>query len=177
VTSVPELTTNRFGELPDNKSGVIGIERGVLGTAPLDHPAGTDLFRFPETAAPSVNERACGQTARPAVPAGPPATIEPFDGQTVEVAAFNIAFDTDTISVDADGEVRVRFDNQDEAVQHNIAFYNTATDLAEVSPGSVGLVFEGPGVDDTVFEIPAAGEYFFRCDIHPAQMTGTFVVE
>jgi plastocyanin len=177
VTSVPELARNRFGELPDNRSGVIGIERGVLGTAPLEHPQQTELFRFAETAEPSTNERSCGQTARPAVPAGPPATIEPFDGQTVEVAAFNIAFDTDTITVDADGKVRIRFDNQDEGVQHNIAFYNSAIDITGVSAGSIGLVFEGPGVDDTVFEIPAAGEYFFRCDIHPAQMSGTFVVE
>jgi len=176
VTSVPELARNRFGELPDDRSGVIGIERGVLGTAPLEHPQETELFRFAETPDPSTNERSCGQTARPAVPAGPPATIEPFDGQTVEVAAFNIAFDQDTITVDADGQVRIRFDNQDE-VQHNVAVYNSATDMTEVSAGSIGLIFEGPGVDDTVFEIPAAGEYFFRCDVHPAQMTGTFVVE
>ncbi|HEU0075395.1 MAG TPA: hypothetical protein VFS30_15425 [Dehalococcoidia bacterium] len=177
VTSVPTLPTNRFGELPDDKSGVIGIERGVLGTTPLEHSQDTELFRFAETPEPSINQRSCGQTARPAAPAGDPELMEPFDGQTVEVAAFNVAFDTDTITVDADGEVRIRFDNKDEGVQHNIAFYNSATDVTEVSPGSVGLVFTGPDVDDTVFDIPAAGEYFFRCDIHPTQMTGTFVVQ
>ena len=178
VTSVPELETNRFGELPNDKSGVIGIERGVLGTTPLDHPQDTELFRFAETPDPSTNERACGQTARPAAPAGDPELIEDFDGdQTVEVVAFNIAFDMDTITVQSDGEVRVRLDNRDDGVDHNIAFYMSATDTTPVSDGSVGLVFPGPAMDDTVFEIPAAGEYFFRCDIHPIQMTGTFIVE
>jgi plastocyanin len=26
------------------------------------------------------------------------------------------------------------------------------------------------------FEAPDPGEYFFRCDVHPVDMTGTFVV-
>jgi plastocyanin len=177
VTSAPTIPTNRFGELPDDKSGFIGIERGVLGTTPLEHPADTELFRFAETPEPSINQRSCGQTARPAAEAGPPGLIEDFEGQTVEVAAFNIAFDTDTITIDADGQVRIRFDNQDEGVPHNIAVYNSSTDTTPVSAGSVGLVFEGPEIDDTVFDIPAAGEYFFRCDIHPVQMTGTFIVQ
>ncbi len=177
VTSVPQLSANRFGELPEDKSGIIGIERGVLRTTPLDHPLETALFRFAETPDPSINERACGQTARPAAPAGDPALIEPFDGQTVEISAFGIAFDTDTITIDADGEVRIRFDNRDEGVDHNIAVYGSSADLTEVSPGSVGLIFQGPEVDDTVFDIPAAGEYFFRCDVHPTLMTGTFTVQ
>jgi plastocyanin len=177
VTSVPELPTNRFGEPPADKSGSIGIERGVLGTTPLDHPQDAELYRFAETPEPSINQASCGQTARPAAPAGDPATIEPFDGQTVEVAAFNVAFDTNTITVQSGGEVRIRFDNQDDGVEHNIAFYMSATDTTPVSDGSVGLVFKGPNVDDTVFEIPAPGEYFFHCDIHPQQMTGTFIVQ
>jgi plastocyanin len=177
VTSVPVIEEDRFGDLPDDKSGVIGLERGVLGTTPLEHSQETELFRFAETPEPSINQSACGQTARPAAPAGDPELIEDFEGQTVEVAAFNIAFDTDTITIESDGQVRVRFDNQDEGVRHNIAFYNSSTDLTEVSAGSIGLVFEGPNVDDTVFDIPTAGEYFFRCDIHPTQMTGTFIVE
>ena len=45
-----------------------------------------------------------------------------------------------------------------------------------LADGSIGTVFAGPGVDDTVFTIPAAGSYFFRCDIHPTTMTGTFTV-
>lgn len=177
VTSVPALAGDRFGELPEDKSGIIGIERGVLGTTPLEHALETELFRFAETPASTINERSCGQTARPPAPAGDPALIEPFDGQTVEISAFGIAFDTDTITIEADGQVRIRFENRDEGVDHNIAVYSGSADLTEVSAGSVGLIFAGPDADDTVFDIPAAGEYFFRCDVHPTQMTGTFTVQ
>ena len=70
----------------------------------------------------------------------------------------------------------MRLDNRDEGVQHNIAFYQSSTNIQPVSPGSIGTTFPGPGIDDTVFNVPAAGSYFFRCDVHPTQMTGTFVV-
>jgi plastocyanin len=62
-------------------------------------------------------------------------------------------------------------------VRHNVAVYKSSTDLTPVSSGSVGLIFEGAATDDTVFDIPAAGSYFFRCDVHPTIMTGTFVVQ
>lgn len=178
VVGVPTLPTNRFGELPDNKSGVITVERGVLGTVPLDHSQDSAVYKFDETPeGPSITEKSCGQTAPAPVPAGTPELIEPFDGQTVEVSAFNVKFDTNQVTINADGQVRLRFDNQDEGVDHNIAVYNSSTDLTPVSPGSVGLVFKGPDMDDTVFDIPAAGEYYFRCDIHPGQMFGTFTVQ
>ena len=44
-------------------------------------------------------------------------------------------------------------------------------------PGSVGTTFAGPGIDDTVFAATPAGTYFFRCDVHPTTMTGTFIVQ
>jgi plastocyanin len=62
-------------------------------------------------------------------------------------------------------------------VPHNIAFYPSSTSTNQpVSPGAIGLSFPGPGVDDTAFDIPSAGNYFFRCDVHPTTMTGTFTV-
>jgi plastocyanin len=176
VTDVPELPEDRFGNPPDDKSGVLGIERGVLGTTPLEHPVESELFRFPETPEPSINQAACGQTAQAPAPAGTPELIEDFTGQTVEISANNIAFNLREIRVNANGRVRVRFENQ-EAVRHNVAVYKSATDITPVSSGSVGLIFEGPATDDTVFDIPAAGSYFFRCDVHPTIMTGNFVVQ
>jgi plastocyanin len=176
ITGVPQLPEDRFGNLPADRSGVLGIERGILGTTPLEHPIDAEIYRFPEPPEPSINQSSCGQTAQAPAPAGTPALIEDFTGQSVEVSAQNIAFNVREIRVNSGGQLRVRFNNQ-EAVPHNIAFYRSATEITPVSPGSVGITFTGPAVDDTVFDVPAAGSYFFRCDVHPTIMTGTFIVQ
>jgi plastocyanin len=176
LTSVPILQEDLRGELPADKSGVMGVERGVLATTALDHPIESIIYRFPVAPEPSINESSCGQTAQAPAPAGTPGLIEDFTGQTVEVSAVNVVFNVREIRVNATGQVRVRFNNQ-EAVRHNIAFYRSATDTTPVSDGSVGLTFEGPAIDDTVFAVPAAGTYHFRCDVHPTIMTGSFIVQ
>jgi plastocyanin/mono/diheme cytochrome c family protein len=176
LTSVPILPVDLRGALPADKSGVMSVERGVLATTPLAHPVESIIYRFPVAPEPSINESSCGQTAQAPAPAGMPELIEDFTGQTVEVIANLVAFNVREIRVNADGQVRVRFDNQ-ETVQHNIAFYESSTDITPVSPGSVGITFAGPAMDDTVFAIPAAGTYHFRCDVHPTIMTGSFIVQ
>ena len=176
ITAIPE-----FEPGSTNIPGTLTVERALYGTFAADHPEDTGIFRFPEVAEPAVNRQSCGQTASAPAPQGTPETIEDFDGdQTVEVAARNIAFDMNEITIQSDGEVRIRFTNFDDATPHNIAFYASETDTTPVSDGSVGITFNGTVegvVDDTVFAVPDAGEYFFRCDVHPTIMTGTFIVE
>ena len=172
VVSVPELPTNRFGELPDDRSGVIGIERGVLGTAPLEHSADTELYRFAEVAEPSINERACGQS-RVAAPTGPC----PVSDGVVQLTAINIAFNCTEIVVDAGSTVTISFENQ-EGTPHNIAVYEDDTAETPIADGSVGEIFSGPGMTQEIsFDAPPAGDYFFRCDVHPTQMVGEFIVQ
>jgi len=180
LKDVPTLPKNLKGELPKDKSGVLGVERGVLGTTPLEHAADAILYRFGETNPPSTTLYACGQTAQAPAPAGIPELIENFTGQTVEVSAFGIKFNVSEIRVNSGGQVRIRLENKDAGTKHNIAFYKSATDVTPVSNGSVGLTFDGTATgvkDDTVFDVPAVGSYFFRCDVHPAIMTGTFAVQ
>jgi plastocyanin len=179
VVSRPQFTPNAAGELPRDRSGTITLERGILGSTPLEHSLETVIYLFPEAPSPaSINQASCGQTARPAAPPGTPETIEPFTGQTVEVVAQAIAFNTREIRVQTGGQVRIRLDNRDSNVEHNVAFYQSqSSTTAPLAPGSIGTTFAGPGIDDTVFTIPAAGNYFFRCDVHPTTMTGTFVVQ
>jgi mono/diheme cytochrome c family protein len=163
---------------PRDRSGTLQVERGVLNTTPLDHEQGAPIYRFAEVSEPSPNQQTCGQTARPAAPAGTPETIEPFEGQTFQVVAQNIAFDVREIRAQSTGQIRIRLDNRDNGVEHNIAFYQSATNTtAPLIAGSVGLTFAGPGIDDTVFQAPPAGNYFFRCDVHPTTMTGNFIVQ
>ena len=175
ITGIPDFEPGQT-----DVSGTLTVERGIYGTFAAEHPETEDIFRFPEVAEPATNEAACGQTAQAPAPQGTPETIEDFDGdQTVEISASNVQFDTDLIEIQSDGEVRVRFTNLED-VPHNVAFYVSETDLTPVSEGSVGVTFNGSPegvVDDTVFEIPEPGEYFFRCDVHPTLMTGDFIVQ
>ena len=90
----------------------------------------------------------------------------------VQVAAENVTFKTDTITLKADSEVEIRFDNNDRDVQHNIAI---------IGPDPTKPVFRGRLVTGVAtatysFHAPPAGEYKFQCDIHPAQMKGTVKV-
>ncbi|MPZ48533.1 MAG: hypothetical protein GEU75_04335 [Dehalococcoidia bacterium] len=177
VVSIQSLPLDAAGNTPRDKSGAVAIERGVLNTVAEEHGPETVIYRFPEVAEPSILQNSCGQTAQPAAPPGTPETIEPFQGTTVQLVAQNLAFDIREIRVDANANVRLRLDNRDTAVNHNIAVRRSATDPAEAFPGSIGTTFPGPGIDDTVFQATTAGNYLFRCDVHPTTMTGTFIVQ
>jgi heme/copper-type cytochrome/quinol oxidase subunit 2 len=95
-------------------------------------------------------------------------------GGVINVSANNLKFDTDTISAAAGSDVTIRFNNQDTSVPHNIAFY---TDATATKPIFTGNIITGPATTTYTFTAPSTpGNYFFRCDVHPTIMTGTFVV-
>jgi plastocyanin len=183
ITGVPSTTTQNGQTIPiaqaSDKSGILQVERGALGSVPLPHTPEEEIFRFPLAPQdPSILQQSCGQTARPAAPSAPPSAkdcAEPC--QTVDVTAQGVAFNTDEISVRGGGNVRLHFTNNDVGVQHNVAVYVSSSNPTPVAPTSVGATFEGPGVDDVVFANPAAGTYLFRCDVHPTTMTGDFIVQ
>ena len=94
---------------------------------------------------------------------------------TVDIAADNMAFDTDTITVPAGAEVTIVFDNQDDGIPHNVAVYTDSSAAEEIF---VGETITGPETITYTFTAPEEpGTYFFRCDVHPEAMTGDFVVE
>jgi hypothetical protein len=107
-----------------------------------------------------------------AAPAPPSEGCEPA-GATVEVTAQGTAFDTNCLAAPAQDPFEILFSNQDEAVPHNVAIY---TDSSATESLFVGDTFPGP--DEQTYQVPPieTGDYFFRCDVHPTQMTGTFVV-
>ena len=89
--------------------------------------------------------------------------------------AQNLQFEPTTITASAGVEVTVTLDNRDAGVLHNVAFY---TNRSAASAIYVGELTTGPSVDDFVFTSPSTpGSYFFRCDVHPDPMTGTFNVQ
>ena len=94
---------------------------------------------------------------------------------TVDIMAKNIAFNISTITVPAGAEVTVNFDNQDASVAHNVAFYETS---AAEKPIYVGEIFKGVKTMVYKFKAPdKPGTYFFRCDVHPLNMYGQFIVK
>jgi plastocyanin len=88
--------------------------------------------------------------------------------------ASGFSFDVSTITVPAGATVNVHFNNNDGGISHNFAVYTTSA--------ATDLIFRGStisGVDSAVYTFTAPitpGTYFFRCDIHPTMMTGSFVV-
>lgn len=101
---------------------------------------------------------------------------------TIDLVAKNIAFDApnfdfsdSTIRVPAGATVTIRFNNQDTGIRHNFAAYMSSSADTVIFQGKV---VRGPQTIEYTFDVPdQPGEYFFRCDVHPATMTGTFLVQ
>lgn len=93
-------------------------------------------------------------------------------GGTVEVTAADLAFNVDTITAPAGESFTVTFTNN-EAVPHNFSVY-TEEGGDEIAVGNI--INEGE-TDEITIEGLEPGEYFFVCDVHPIEMTGTLVVE
>ena len=85
-------------------------------------------------------------------------------------------FDQSELRAQADGQVTVRFTNDDPGVPHNWAVY-TDDNAGEAIGGANEGICTGPCSEEITFELPAPGQYYFRCDVHPTQMEGTFTVE
>jgi len=60
---------------------------------------------------------------------------------------------------------------------HNLAFYtNSSASEPLVDPDSIGAIIRGGETAEVTFTTPAAGSYYFQCDLHPTEMKGTFEV-
>ncbi len=93
---------------------------------------------------------------------------------TIYLQAKNIAFNLTTITVPAGANVTIIFNNQDSGTPHNFAVYTNSSASTAIFQGS-----RITGVSSTIYNFVAPtvpGNYFFRCDVHPTLMTGTFVV-
>ncbi|HWO73646.1 MAG TPA: cupredoxin domain-containing protein [Dehalococcoidia bacterium] len=104
-------------------------------------------------------------TAAP-TPSAPGATV-------IQLRAQNILFDKRSLTANANAPVTVQFTNADAGVPHNFALYNNQSASQRIF---VGELITGPATINYNFNAPAPGTYFFRCDVHPDTMSGSFVV-
>jgi len=66
------------------------------------------------------------------------------------------------------------FINNDANLPHNFALYTDSTAGTTIFKGEL---ISGVNTVTYTFTAPSKpGNYFFRCDVHPEMMTGTFVV-
>ena len=86
---------------------------------------------------------------------------------------MNVKFDKSCLAAPAGQAFTITFNNQDAGVPHDVAIYTNSSATTTLFKGAVVT-----GPTTTTYHVPAlkAGTYYFRCDIHPTQMTGTFVV-
>jgi plastocyanin len=89
----------------------------------------------------------------------------------VQVKAQNVAFAQQEITLKADADVEIRFDNNDKSIQHNIAVFGA--DPAQ--PIFRGDLVTGVATVTYRFHAPPPGTYAFHCEVHPT-MKGTVKV-
>ncbi|MEN6518119.1 MAG: PQQ-dependent sugar dehydrogenase [Methanospirillum sp.] len=120
-------------------------------------------------ATPTATPTATSTTAATAT-----ATTTPGLTTSVDLTARNLAFSQSTITAQAGALVTIAFNNMDSGVPHNFALY---TDASASTAIFTGALVTGPATTTYTFTAPSTpGSYFFRCDVHPTTMTGTFIV-
>jgi plastocyanin len=90
-------------------------------------------------------------------------------GTELRITVMDTTFDATCLAAPADTAFTVRFDNEDSNT-HNLDIQKAGI---SVFTGDIAV---GPKVVTYNVEALAAGRYTFRCDIHPVQMHGTFIV-
>ena len=96
------------------------------------------------------------------------------DPSATEVAR-GTAFVEQELTVESETDrVRIHFVNEDADVIHNMTFFTDDSAEEQIYFGGALL---SRGELTYTFAVPGPGDYFYRCEFHPEQMTGTLVVE
>jgi len=175
------FVTHAFAYTALGAVGLIKVDPNAPD-APSSYPLMGDPFSAGVTAArvspgggqvsPTPSPVATPGATPTASPAGGAAPCAP-NGTVLKIAAQNVAFDTDCLAAPAGTPFTIQFNNLDPGIPHNVSIY---TDASATTALFKGDLVTGP--DKTTYKVDALdpGTYFFRCDVHPPTMFGTFVV-
>ncbi|MBI4261194.1 MAG: cupredoxin domain-containing protein [Actinobacteria bacterium] len=146
------VTEEQFDELLASRAPVTIAAIGIVGLAAILYFM---MFK------PSLG---FGTAAEP----GP----SPDPGAVSITAVPTLSFDGDVLEVPAGRSFDLVFDNREPGVPHNVSIYTdgsaaTALFTGDIIQGGETITYPVPALD--------AGEWFFRCDVHPSQMTGTVI--
>ena len=115
-----------------------------------------------------------GAASTTPLPSGaePPADCVRVEDGVITIGARELAFTAPCMVANAGEAFTIHFVNGD-AMPHNVAVYNDSSKANEILRGEIQ-----PGQGEIDYEVEAldAGEYYFDCTVHPADMTGTLYV-
>ena len=119
---------------------------------------------------------ACSKSSASTLVSKPTTGTTTAEGSVIiNLVAQNMTFDKSTIIVPANTIITINFDNKDSGTQHNFSIYTGSGATVKIF---VGNIITGPATTTYTFTSPnKAGTYFFRCDVHPTIMTGSFIVQ
>ena len=163
-TGTPTVTETTAAE-----TGTPAVTETTAATTTTETPFATETTAATTTTeTPSATETTAATANQTTAAAGGEAV-------TVDLSAQNIAFDKSSITVPAGAAVTVDFDNKDSGIPHNFAVYTDSSASQSIFKGET---ITGPATTTYHFTAPSdPGTYYFRCDVHPEQMNGNFVVQ
>jgi nitrite reductase (NO-forming) len=170
------FVTHAFAYTGLGAVGLIKVDPNAPA-APDSYPLLADPFSAGVTVIVQPGQGGSGSPAPSVTPSpsgsGGTTTCVPA-GTQVHLTAHNAMFDTDCLAAPAGAAFTVVLNNLDPGVPHNLSIYTDATASQTLFTGAL---VSGP--NKTTYRVRALkpGTYYFRCDVHPATMHGTFIVK
>jgi plastocyanin len=118
----------------------------------------------------TIGAAACGDDDDPTIGGGGPIGGTEAAGAEATIVGEDTAFDVTSLDAQVGEPLTITFDNRDEGIQHNLHVEGTADGDAMTE------ITEGPVTQTLEVTFDEAGDFEYRCDVHPQQMQGTITV-
>jgi len=143
-------------------------------TTATNDPNPTDTPVAVATATPRAQQPVNSAPTPPPPPPAPTNTPVPpaVAPQALTIVAKGAKFNPAQLSANTGASVTVTLDNQDAGIQHDIIIYSPSGATAGQT-----AAFAGPAQQSATFTPTAAGNYFFKCSLHPITMTGSISIQ